>query len=374
MNTNKLRLQFFEEADVLFQIYDKDLNCIDVNRATLNLFNFKREDLIGKNLKDLSPEAVSSGRYDAYLNVIKTGKTFIVDELKAWPNNKEVYFRVKAFKVGDGLGMVTKNITDLELKIKKSAEELALKVNSLNEAYNHISGMMKILTAQNTQLNDFCSIVSHNLRAPLINLSILNDFINETEDQNEKDLLFKKIDPVIKTLSETFDNLVESIQIREETDIQLETINFEVLTNKILEKHRIEIELYQAQFELDFSVAPQIYYSKKYLDSILSNLISNALKYRSKERNPKIFIRTEFKENRIFLKVSDNGLGIDLKANGKHMFKMRKVFHDHPDAKGYGLFLTHNQIEAMEGKISVESTPHVGTTFTIEFHSKNNPL
>ena len=374
MNTNKLRLQFFEEADVLFQIYDKDLNCIDVNKATLNLFNFKREDLIGKNLKDLSPEAVSSGRYDAYLNVIKTGKTFIVDELKAWPNNKEVYFRVKAFKVGDGLGMVTKNITDLELKIKKSAEELALKVNSLNEAYNHISGMMKILTAQNTQLNDFCSIVSHNLRAPLINLSILNDFINETEDQNEKDLLFKKIDPVIKTLSETFDNLVESIQIREETDIQLETINFEALTNKILEKHRIEIELYQAQFELDFSVAPQIYYSKKYLDSILSNLISNALKYRSKERNPKIFIRTEFKENRIFLKVSDNGLGIDLKANGKHMFKMRKVFHDHPDAKGYGLFLTHNQIEAMEGKISVESTPHVGTTFTIEFHSKNNPL
>ena len=374
MNTNKLRLQFFEEADVLFQIYDKDLNCIDVNKATLNLFNFKREDLIGKNLKDLSPEAVSSGRYDAYLNVIKTGKTFIVDELKAWPNNKEVYFRVKAFKVGDGLGMVTKNITDLELKIKKSAEELALKVNSLNEAYNHISGMMKILTAQNTQLNDFCSIVSHNLRAPLINLSILNDFINETEDQNEKDLLFKKIDPVIKTLSETFDNLVESIQIREETDIQLETINFEALTNKILEKHRIEIELYQAQFELDFSVAPQIYYSKKYLDSILSNLISNALKYRSKERNPKIFIRTEFKENRIFLKVSDNGLGIDLKANGKHMFKMRKVFHDHPDAKGYGLFLTHNQIEAMEGKISVESTPDVGTTFTIEFHSKNNPL
>ena len=374
MNTNKLRLQFFEEADVLFQIYDKDLNCIDVNKATLNLFNFKREDLIGKNLKDLSPEAVSSGRYDAYLNVIKTGKTFIVDELKAWPNNKEVYFRVKAFKVGDGLGMVTKNITDLELKIKKSAEELALKVNSLNEAYNHISGMMKILTAQNTQLNDFCSIVSHNLRAPLINLSILNDFINDTEDQNEKDLLFKKIDPVIKTLSETFDNLVESIQIREESDIPLETINFEVLTNKILEKHRIEIELYQAQFELDFSVAPQIYYSKKYLDSILSNLISNALKYRSKERNPKIFIRTEFKENRIFLKVSDNGLGIDLKANGKHMFKMRKVFHDHPDAKGYGLFLTHNQIEAMEGKISVESTPDVGTTFTIEFHSKNNPL
>jgi K+-sensing histidine kinase KdpD len=372
MDNEQLRLLFFEEADVLFQIYDKDLNVIDVNKATLRLFNIEKSSLIGKNIKDLSPESVTSGRYDAYLEVIRTGKTLIIDELKIWPNNKEVYLRVKAFKVGTGLGMVTKNITDLELKIRKTAAELELKVNSLDEANKHITGMMKVLATQNTQLNDFCNIVSHNLRAPLINLSILNDFINDCEDQSEKDEMFKKIDPVIKTLTETFDNLVESIQIKDETEIPFEINNFEALTNKILEKHLIEIELYKATIQCDFNEAPQIFYPKKYLDSILSNLISNALKYRSPHRNPIIQIKTEIIENKICLKVSDNGLGIDLKINSKHMFKMRKVFHDNPDAKGYGLFLTNTQVEAMEGKIKVESAPNLGTTFTVEFHPKNN--
>lgn len=372
MNAKELRSLFFEEADVLFQIYDKDLNCIDVNKTTLKLFNIERHQLIGKNIRDLSPQSVTSGRYEAYLNVIRTGKTYIVDELKASPNDKEAYFRIKAFKLGDGIGMVTKNITDLGTTIKKTVGELELKVKNLDDANKSITEMMKVLSNQNTQLNDFCGIISHNLRAPLINLSILSDFISDCKDLDKREMMFSKIGPIVTILNETFNHLVESLQIREETGLQYEKNNFEELTNKVLEKHKIEIDLYRANIQFDFNAAKHVYFPKKYLDSILSNLISNALKYRANSRLPFIQLKTEKKGDIISLKVIDNGLGIDLKKNGQYMFKMRKVFHDHPEAKGYGLFLTKNQVDAMEGKIFVESEPDQGSTFTVEFNPKNN--
>lgn len=372
MNNNQLRLLFFEEADVLFSIYDKDLNCIDVNKATLKMFNIERDKLIGKNIRDLSPGSVNSGRYEAYLNVIKTGKTYIVDELKAWPNNQEVCFRIKAFKVGTGLGIVSKNITDLETIIKKTVSELKIKVKNLDDANKSITEMIKLVSNQNTQLNDFCGIISHNLRSPLINLSMLSDFIAECNDPDQREEMLGKIKPLVNTLNETFNNLVESLQVREEVGITYEKINFAELTKKIIEKHKIEIELYNANIQFDFKDVEYIYYPKKYLDSILSNLISNALKYRAVSRNPFIQIKTEWKDDKICLKVIDNGSGIDLKKNGQHMFKMRKVFHDHPDAKGYGLFMTKTQVEAMGGEIFVESNPDQGSTFTIVFNSKNN--
>jgi signal transduction histidine kinase len=372
MNDKDLRLLFFEEADVLFQIYDKDLNCVDVNKATLKLFHLERDQLIGKNLRDLAPEAVASGRYEAYLNVIRTGKTYIVDEAKAWPNDKEMFFRIKAFKLGEGIGMVSKNITDLELIIKKTVGELELKVKNLDEANKSIKEMMRVLSDQNTQLNDFCGIVSHNLRAPLVNLSILSDFIADCKDPDKRELMLSRIRPVITILNETFNNLVESLQIREEVGLQYEKNNFEELTNRVLEKHRIEIALYKANIQFDFNEAKHVCFPRKYLDSILSNLISNALKYRANSRRPCIQLKTEKKGDIISLKVSDNGLGIDLQRNGQHLFKMRKVFHDHPDAKGYGLFLTKSHVDAMKGKIFIESAPDQGSTFTIEFNSKNN--
>jgi sensor histidine kinase regulating citrate/malate metabolism len=51
----------------------------------------------------------------------------------------------------------------------------------------------------------------------------------------------------------------------------------------------------------------------------------------------------------------------------KNLFKIRKVFHDHPDAKGFGLFLIKSQIDAMEGDIWVESEIDKGSTFFVKF-------
>lgn len=65
------------------------------------------------------------------------------------------------------------------------------------------------------------------------------------------------------------------------------------------------------------------------------------------------------------MSVTDNGLGIDLKKHGEKVFGLRKTFHRNKDSRGIGLFITRAQVEAMEGDISIESEPNVGTIFTI---------
>jgi signal transduction histidine kinase len=69
----------------------------------------------------------------------------------------------------------------------------------------------------------------------------------------------------------------------------------------------------------------------------------------------------------VILEVSDNGLGINLDRYGHQVFKLRKTFHRHPDSRGIGLFMIKNQIEAMGGKIKVNSVEGEGSTFVITF-------
>ena len=73
-----------------------------------------------------------------------------------------------------------------------------------------------------------------------------------------------------------------------------------------------------------------------------------------------------YKENdKEVIEISDNGIGIDLVKNSDKIFGMYKTFSSNSDARGIGLFITKNQIDAMGGTITVDSKPNVGSTFKI---------
>jgi signal transduction histidine kinase len=136
-----------------------------------------------------------------------------------------------------------------------------------------------------------------------------------------------------------------------------------ILDTQIKKKNAIINSLVSENIEINYNPA--------YLDSILLNLISNALKYSSPDRQPIIHIECKAlpgnaEGHQWALSIKDNGLGIDLKNNGHKLFGMYKTFHGNADAKGIGLFITKNQIESMGGSISVESAPNEGTTFIIK--------
>ena len=246
--------------------------------------------------------------------------------------------------------------------------ELESRVNErpqhLSAANEQIHRTVKLLSFQKEQLEDFCNIVSYNLRAPLVNMA------DKCVDRKEQKLFIDKMKAVTKHLNEVFNELVESLQIRQDTEIKYEFNNLSEYLHKVLNGLVAEINNSHAVINQNFDMSAVIFCPPKYLLSILHNLISNALKYVSLERSPVIDINlAKFNGNSV-LSVSDNGLGIDLKKHRENIFKIRKVFHYHPDAKGFGLFITKTHIDAMEGRIWVESKPDQGTTFFVEFKDK----
>ncbi|MFN0048576.1 MAG: ATP-binding protein [Cytophagales bacterium] len=145
----------------------------------------------------------------------------------------------------------------------------------------------------------------------------------------------------------------------------------------MLNKHLINLEWQikqtEADIQSDFSKCESVEYPKIYLESIVLNLLTNAIKYKSKNRKPKINFTTNIdKDGIIFLVCEDNGLGIDMQKHEHKLFGLKKTFHEHPDAKGVGLFITKNQIETMGGTIFAESEIDKGTKFTIQFNKYIN--
>ncbi len=118
-NLESLRSLFFQEAELYLSIYDKDLNCIDVNEAFVKILRCKREDLIGKNLCEISPDLKTNGRYDLYKEVIRTGEAAVIDNMQPDSSIGNYHFRIRAFKLGDGLGLLVKNVTDLVDSIER---------------------------------------------------------------------------------------------------------------------------------------------------------------------------------------------------------------------------------------------------------------
>jgi PAS domain S-box-containing protein len=232
---------------------------------------------------------------------------------------------------------------------------------------------VKQVSAQNTQLIDFCAIVSHNLRAPLVNISMLVEFLEETNDPEEHRVLISKLKPVIENLQLTFNELVESIQIRQDLEIKTEDVCLKECLKRTVTGLQTEISRLDAQITTDFTEACVINYAPQYLNSIFHNLVSNSLKYHHPDRKPEIHLRTYLENDKIILAIKDNGLGIDLVKHRNNFFKIGKVFHRHPNAKGFGLFMTKTQVEAMGGRIWVESSPNEGSTFYIEFVTRKHP-
>lgn len=227
--------------------------------------------------------------------------------------------------------------------------------------------LIEELTYQNKQLDDFAHITSHNIRGPVNNINALVMMVNTNSQLSDYQRIFSKIEKVAQNINDTLNGLLDMLWVKKIKSVEKTTLSFLPILLKETENLEEKILACKAEIEHDFSAAETIVYPKVYLESIVHNLISNALKYRAPDRTPMIRVTTEQKDGHVLLHVRDNGLGIDLERFGAEIFGLRKTFHNHPEATGVGLFMTKNQVEALGGEITVESIVGTGTTFTVRF-------
>jgi len=167
-------------------------------------------------------------------------------------------------------------------------------------------------------------------------------------------------------LTETLHDLGEILELRSNKSLVFENCNFNDVYLKVKQQYIEEIQLKNATISVEFNVK-HIHYPKIYLESILSNLISNSLRFTAPDKAPHIEISTSMVEDGTLLTVRDNGLGINLPKYKSQLFMFKKVFHRGFESKGIGLFLTRYQVESLGGKIDVQSEPNEGSVFSVKF-------
>lgn len=172
-------------------------------------------------------------------------------------------------------------------------------------------------------------------------------------------------------LNETIEDLNKVVEIQGETSSSFVSISLEAAIQEVKSTLQFDIQSFaEIKTQLNHQVA--LKGLQVYLDSIMFNLISNAVKYRHPDRKAQIEISDALDGKWYAIKVKDNGLGIDLDRHRERLFGMYNTFHENDNARGLGLYLMKHQIDIMNGKVEVESELGVGSTFTVYLPYEEN--
>jgi signal transduction histidine kinase len=228
----------------------------------------------------------------------------------------------------------------------------------------------KMLVEQNATLEQFGYITAHNLRAPLARIIGLGSIIKVTDNSVEREIVIEKLLSSTRDLDQVIKDLNTILDIRRHTSSMTVVNVFESLQRALsmLEKERVDKDV---KVITNVNKDETVFVVPAYIDSILYNLVSNAIKYRQPSRQPIIEINVTRQENEIMIKIADNGLGLDLHSVRNDLFGLYKRFHTNVEGRGIGLYLVKTQVEAMSGRIEVESELGKGTTFLIYLRSHN---
>jgi signal transduction histidine kinase len=250
---------------------------------------------------------------------------------------------------------------ELEERVKERTEEL-LNKNLELEIKN------RELKKINNDLDNFVYTASHDLKGPIANLegliSILSKKIKGKIGEDEL-RLFNMITTSISKFNDTIRDLTEITKVQKDVNEELEYVSFSTIAEDIKRDIQKLITESGVVFSEEYIVG-DILYAKRNLRSILYNLLTNGIKYRSPERAVQISISTYYEGSFIVLMVQDNGLGLSPAQQSK-LFTMFKRMHTHVEGTGIGLYIVKRIIENNGGKIDVESEQGKGTVFKVYF-------
>ena len=231
---------------------------------------------------------------------------------------------------------------------------------------NELNRTLDIVSDQNSRLMNFAHIVSHNLRNHAGTISSLLSLYESEESEETRVQLLTYLNLASKRLNEAISDLNEIIDKQAGTGTSIRRLNVYDYFKKVKEILSTDIINHNISFKVNIPDDTVINYNPSYLESILLNLISNAIKYRDPQRSPVITISLENVSGSPVLTVEDNGMGINLDKYGDMLFGMYNTFHDNENSKGIGLYITKNQVESMGGSIEVSSEEGRGTIFRVD--------
>jgi PAS domain S-box-containing protein len=344
---------------------------LETNFAVHKSFGYTDHDLIGKSFSVLfTPEDRLKSKPEIELaTVLENGSAsdnnYILhkDGAYIWVNGESICVKDSFNKT-----FIVKLIFDIN-KQKLLENHLIVSNKELTKIKNELVRNNEELLKINKELEMFVYMASHDLKAPLNNIEVMVNIIDEevheqSQSKDEVDELMKMIKSSISRFKTTIDDLGVMAKTRE--DESTFHTPFKKVFDEVILDLKDPIETSHAKILADFSKAPVINYSKKNLRSILYNLVSNAVKYQSPKRAPEVLVETKISDdlNYCIVSVTDNGLGIH-EDDIEKIFSMYTRLHNHVEGTGVGMSIVKKILDNDNGKMEVSSEVGKGSVFKV---------
>jgi PAS domain S-box-containing protein len=376
-NEKNLYKRIFDSLTAIVFIKDKNNRLIEFNKTFEEFVRIPREQLLGKSIPELFADAEKNRGDDR--EVIETGKSKlnIIEEVIVagnilWLKTDKIPLTNDNNDIIGVLG-ISQDITQQ----KSMEDKLAATEEKLRDLNNELEEGAKAKTKEllesneelkriNTDLDNFIYIASHDLKSPIDNIDGFVHFLkeslkNKTTPDEEK--VFDRINASVERFRKTIAELRKITKVQRNFEDSIEEVDLNEIIEDIKTEIFFTIQKANARIITSFDV-PVIKYGKKNIRSILYNLISNAINYRSPKRKPIVKVSTKQNEQGVLLSVEDNGLGLAPDEKDK-LFIMFKRLHDHVEGTGVGLYIVKRIVENNGGKIEVESEKGKSTVFKI---------
>lgn len=248
-----------------------------------------------------------------------------------------------------------KELESIKSKLEVIVEERTLQLKKANQE----------LVLHNSQLEQYAFITAHNLRGPVARLKGLMHIFEKTSGINERNNeVVKRIINSAVEMDEVLSDMNYILELKNKDIGHSQKVDIKVIFNKVRKILFDNLQESNAEIKLNLEVQ-YVYANDPYLESVMYNLVSNAIKYRSESRKLEIGVSSYKVNSNIILEISDNGLGIDISKFEGKIFGLYQRFHDHIGGKGLGLYLVKTQVEALGGSIEIDTEENKGTTFKI---------
>lgn len=351
-----------------------------INPAGEKMFGYSSEELVGKNISCLMPQPYRS-EHDSYLKRYhETGQPRIIGigrevvGLRKDGSQFPMDLSVGKFELDDGIYFTG----------------IARDVTHRKEQENRLKELAETLEEKNRELETIVYVASHDLRSPLVNIQgfskelefACNEIRQLSSRQNlERDDLNRLSDLLNRDVPEAIDYILSGVTKIDsllsgflkfsrlgKVEPQISLVPVEKVIQNIL--NSMEFQIKDAHARVDVGKLEDCMGDQRLMDQIFTNLIDNALKFRSPERPPVIRIDSEVKGARVVYKVQDNGVGIA----EDHINKVFEIFHrlnpKTTSGDGLGLTMTLRMVEKQKGRIWIDSKEDQGSAFYVEMPLK----
>jgi signal transduction histidine kinase len=216
--------------------------------------------------------------------------------------------------------------------------------------------------------DEFIAIASHELRTPVTSIKAYSELIIEMlgeDDQSNVQNLASKLGLQVNRLTQLVSDLLDTTRL---TSGHLSLSKIELDVNEVIKECRESLEEVTATHlvRVQTGDVPHIYADKQRILQVLTNLVSNAIKYSPK--GSEVTISTERQDGSVLISVEDSGIGISADSQKMLFEKFSRAGNETINSLpgiGLGLYITSQIVKMHGGTITVDSKEGRGSRFTL---------